>query len=111
VAVGPIVDLQSRGLTDEELLRQQSERFIRNNLWFARGTGEPSSFSTATLHDRPAGFSEFSSLGRDLKPIRGRMVMVLVPYDRLLPVSCAYSEAQAGLEAVCQTITDSLVIR
>jgi hypothetical protein len=111
VAVGPIFDLQCCGLTEEELLRQRTERFIRNNLWFARGTGEPLNFSSESLHDRPAGLSDFSSAGRDLKPLRGRLVMVIAPYNRLVPVSCAYDEAQPELDAVCQTVTASVVIR
>jgi hypothetical protein len=68
-------------------------------------------FSSESLHDRPAGLSEFSSAGRDLKPIRGRLVMVIAPYNRLVPVSCAYDEAQPELDAVCQTVTASAVIR
>ncbi len=111
VAVGPIFDLHCCGLTEEEMLQQRTERFIRNNLWFARGTGEPLNFSSASLHDRPAGLSDFSSAGRDLKPIRGRLVMVIAPYNRLVPVSCAYDEAQPELDAVCQTVTASVVIR
>jgi hypothetical protein len=111
VAVGPIFDVQCCGLTEEELLRQRTGRFIRNNLWFARGTGEPLNFSSESLHDRPAGFSDFSSKGRDLKPIRGRLVMVIAPYNRLVPVSCAYDEAEPELDAVCQTVTASVVIR
>lgn len=111
LAVGPIFDLQGRGLSAEELLQQRTERFIRNNLWFACGTGEPLNFSSESVHDRPAGFSEFVSKGRDLKPIRGRLVMVIGPYDRLLPVSCAYAAAQTELDGVCQTVTASLVIR
>jgi hypothetical protein len=111
VAIGPIFDLQCCGLTEEELLEQRTERFIRNNLWFARGSGTPLNFSSESLHDRPAGFSEFSSEGRDLKPIRGRLVMVVTPYNRLLPVSCAYSDGQSELDSVCQTVIASLVIR
>jgi hypothetical protein len=111
VAVGPIFDLQCCGLTEDELLQQRTERFIRNNLWFAQGTGEPLNFSSDSLHDRPAGFSDFSSAGRDLKPIRGRLVMVIAPYNRLVPVSCAYDATQPALDAVCQTITASMVIR
>ena len=111
VAVGPIFDLQCCGLTEEELLQQRTERFIRNNLWFARGTGEPLNFSSESLHDRPAGFSDFSSEGRDLKPIRGRLVMVIAPYNRLVPVSCAYDDALPELDAVCQTVIASVVIR
>jgi hypothetical protein len=111
IAVGPIFDLQCCGLTEEELLQQRTERFIRNNLWFARGTGEPLNFSSESLHDRPAGLSEFTSSGRDLKPIRGHVVMVIAPYNRLVPVSCAYDAAQPALDAVCQTVTTSIMVR
>lgn len=111
VAVGPIFDLQCCGLTAEELLRQRTERFVRNNLWFASGTGEPLNFSNESLNNRPAGFSDFSSKGRDLKPIRGRLVMLMGPYNRLVPVSCAYAESEPELDTLCQTVTTSLVIR
>jgi len=37
--------------------------------------------------------------------------MVIAPYNRLVPVSCAYDEAQPELDAVCQTVTASVVIR
>jgi hypothetical protein len=111
VAVGPIFDLQCCGLTEEELLRQRTERFIRNNLWFTRGTGEPLNFASQSLHDRPAGFSDFSSEGRDLRPLRGQLVMVIAPNNRLVPVSCVHDEAQPTLDAVCQTVTASVVIR
>jgi hypothetical protein len=111
VAVGPIFDLQCCGLTEDELLQQRTERFIRNNLWFARGTGEPLNFSSESLHDRPAGVSDFSSAGRDLKPISGRLVMVIAPYNRLVPVSCAHDASQPALDAVCETVIASMVIR
>ena len=110
LAAGPILDLQTSGLTDEELLRQQTSRFIRNNLWFARGTGDPLNFSSETLRDRPAGLSDFSSKARDLSPLTGRLAMVIGPYQRLVPVGCAHNDSQPDLDAVCQTVIESIVI-
>ncbi|HEY6180917.1 MAG TPA: hypothetical protein VIW67_01665 [Terriglobales bacterium] len=36
VAIGPILELQYSGLSEEELLRQQSTNFISNYLWFVQ---------------------------------------------------------------------------
>jgi hypothetical protein len=111
VAIGPVLDLQSSGLSSDELLRQQTLRFVNNKLWFGRGTGEVVSFSTDTVHDRPAGASEFKSTSRSLAAIRGRLVMVVGPYQRLVPVACAHEEAASDLDAVCATVTASLTLR
>jgi hypothetical protein len=63
------------------------------------------------VHDRPAAFSDFTSTARDLTPIRGRLVMVIGPYDRLTPVTCSYAAAQQdALDSICQTVAGSIVI-
>lgn len=111
VAVGPILDVQGAGLTEEELLRQQTARMIQNDLWFSRGTGDPLNFDSESLHDRPAGFSDFSTQARDLTPMRGRLVMVIGPYGRLVSVACAHAESDADLDAVCQAVTWSVLIQ
>lgn len=110
VSVGPMFDLQCTCLTDQELLQQQTERFVGNNLWFGRGTGQAVNFSSVSVHDRPAGFSDFTSKSRDLKGIRGQLVMLIGPYDRLVPVACAHNEDQPDLDSVCQTVTQSVII-
>jgi hypothetical protein len=112
VAVGPMLDQQVSGLADEDLLRQQTSRFVANNLWFAAGVGQPINFSIENLNDRPAGVSDFTSKARDLTPIRGRLAMVIAPYRRLAPVACSYAEAdQQELDAICQSVTESVVLR
>jgi hypothetical protein len=112
VAVGPMLDQQASGLADEDLLRQQTSRFVANNLWFAAGAGQPINFSIENLSDRPAGVSDFTSKARDLTPIRGRLAMVIAPYRRLAPVACSYAEAQRQeSDAICQSVTESVVIR
>jgi hypothetical protein len=112
VAVGPMLDRQYEGLTDNELLKQQTARFLASDLWFAGSAGRDLSFASDTLDSRPAGFRDFTTKARDLTPLRGRLVMVLAPYGRLAPVSCAYSASeQATLDATCQTVTGSVVIR
>ena len=112
VAVGPMLDHQTSGLADEDLLRQQTSRFVANNLWFAAGSGEPINFTMENLSDRPAGLSDFTSKARDLAPIRGRIAMVIAPYRRLAPVACSYAEGrQDELDAICQTVIESVVIR
>lgn len=110
VSVGPMFDLQCTCLTDEELLQQQTERFVGNHLWFGRGTGKALNFSSVSVRDRPAGFSDFTSKSRDLKGIRGQLVMLIGPYDRLVPVACAHNEDQPDLGSVCQTVTTSVII-
>jgi hypothetical protein len=112
VAVGPMLDRQYEGLTDAELLKQQTARFLASDLWFAGSAGRDLSFASDTLDSRPAGFRDFTTKARDLTPLRGRLVMVLAPYGRLAPVSCAHpASAQATLDAICQTVTGSIVIR
>jgi hypothetical protein len=111
VAVGPVLDLQYEGLSEEELLQQQAARFVANYLWFAGGSGKKLNFESSSLHDRPAAFSDFTATARDLTPIRGRLALVIGPYGRLAPVVCAYAAAEeAELDAVCQTVTGSLVL-
>jgi hypothetical protein len=112
VAVGPMLDHQTSGLADEDLLRQQTSRFVANKLWFAAGSGEPINFTMENLSDRPAGLSDFTSKARDLAPIRGRIAVVIAPYRRLAPVACSYAEGrQDELDAICQTVIESVVIR
>ena len=112
VAVGPMLDRQYEGLNEEELLKQQTSRFVANYLWFTGNAGMKVNFESASVKDRPAAFSDFTARGRDLTPIRGRLVMVIGPYGRLVPVTCSYAVAQQRtLGAVCQTVTESVIIR
>jgi hypothetical protein len=38
--------------------------------------------------------------------------MVIAPYRRLAPVACSYAEGrQDELDAICQTVIESVVIR
>lgn len=111
LSVGPMFDLQCACLTDDELLQQQTLRFVGNHLWFGRSTGESLHFYSGSVHDRPAGFSEFSSKSRDLTPIHGEVVMVMGPFDRLVPVACAYDEDQSDLDSACQVVTQSVIVR
>jgi hypothetical protein len=112
IAVGPVLDLQHEGLDADELLKQQTHRFVGNYLWFASGSGRELNFERTSVHDRAAAFSDFTATARDLKPILGRLVMVVAPYGRLAPVSCSFSAAQQGaLDATCQTVTGSIIIR
>jgi len=68
--------------------------------------------STSTVHDRPTALSDFMVTARDLTPIRGRLVLVLAPYERLIPVTCSYPASQREApDAICQTITGSVVLR
>jgi len=110
VSVGPMFDLECTCLTDEELLHQQTFRFVSNHLWFGRSTGEPLNFDSGTVHDRPAGFSDFTAQSRNLTPISGQLVMVIGPYDRLVPVACAHNKDQADLDSACQTVAQSVII-
>ncbi|HKD03252.1 MAG TPA: hypothetical protein VKB77_12520 [Terriglobales bacterium] len=111
VAVGPMLDQQYQNLDDEELLRQQSQRFVANYLWFAGREGHPLNFDLTAVQDRPAVFSDFTAVARDLKPIRGRLVMVIGPFNRLVPVACSYaSTEQTLLDPVCQTVTNSVLL-
>jgi hypothetical protein len=74
--------------------------------------GQKLNFESDNLRDRPAAFSDFSASSRDLTPIQGRLVMVMTPYDRSMPVACSYPTAQQEkLGAICQTVTASIVIR
>jgi len=111
VSVGPMLDLQGAHLTEEELLQQQTQRFVGNQLWFGRGTGQVVNFSNGTVHDRPAGFTDFTSKSRDLTPIRGQLVIMIGPYGRLVPVACAYSEDKPALSSVCQFVTQSVIMK
>jgi hypothetical protein len=112
MAVGPVLDRQRESLSDEELLQQQAARFVANYLWFAGNSGTKLNFESGRVHDRPAAISDFTSRARDLTPIRGRLVMVMGPYDRLAPVTCSYAASQQdALDTVCQTVAGSIVIR
>jgi hypothetical protein len=111
IAVGPALDRQSQNLSDEELLEQQSRRFVANYLWFAGGDGQALNLEIGSVHDRPAAFRDFIAVARDLKPIRGRLVMVIGPYNRLIPVTCSFTNATlTPVDSVCQTVTGSIVL-
>ncbi len=94
VAVGPMLDRQYEGLSKEELLKQQTTRFVADYLWFTGGTVRKLNFESTSLQDRPAAFSDFTATARDLQPIRGRLAIVIGPYGRLAPVTCSYAAAQ-----------------
>jgi hypothetical protein len=111
VSIGPMLDLQGAHLTEQELLQQQTQRFVGNQLWFGRGAGEVVNFSNGSVYDRPAGFSDFTSKSRDLTSVRGQLVMVIGPYGRLVPVACAYSEDKPACSSVCQIVTQSVLIK
>lgn len=112
VALGPALDVQYSGLRDEEMLRKQTTNVITNYLWFAGGSGQKLNFERGSLGDRPAAFSDFSAVARDLSPIHGRLVLVLTPFNRLLPIACSYPASQQdSLDAICQTVTGSILIR
>ena len=52
-----------------------------------------------------------ADVARDLKPIRGRLVMVIGPYNRLIPVTCSFTNATlTPVDSVCQTVTGSIVL-
>ena len=112
IAVGPVFDRQFPGLRDEELLQRENDIYLTNYLWFAGGRGKALNFASVTLDDRGAGISEFTAVARDLSPIRGRLVMVIAPFERLLPVTCSYVPAQREqLDGICQTVTISVRAR
>jgi hypothetical protein len=111
IAVGPVLDRQYQGLSDEELLDRQSKDFVAHYLWPAAGPGRTLNYVESSANDRPAGFSDFSAKFRDLTPSRGRLVLVIGPSDRLVPVVCSYAaSSEEEMDSTCQTVTESVTL-
>lgn len=116
VAVGPALDRQYRGLTEDEELEKHAKYYLSNYVWLAEkpGTGAPS--SSATLDGYPGSLTNFSAKQRDLSNIRGVLGLILTPWGKVVPISCASDRTSdhgstAEMQTLCEQIITSVSLR
>jgi hypothetical protein len=112
VALGPALDRQHPGLTDEEELKEATHYYLSNYVWLAVKPGIGTSFSGATLDGYPGLVTTFRATQRDLADLNGVLGMVLTPWGKVIPVSCESDGARsADLQALCEKIVTSVSVR
>jgi hypothetical protein len=111
IAVGPALDLQSSGLTEDEQLKKQADYYLANYVWLAAKPGIGTSFTSATLDGYPGMITEFSATQRGLANLRGLLGLMLTPWGKVVPVSCSSDRPSADFQPLCQKAITSVTLR
>ena len=74
--------------------------------------GIGTSFSSATLDGYPGMIVDFSATQRGLADMHGMLALILTPWGKVVPVSCASDHApSAELESLCEQVITSVSLR
>jgi hypothetical protein len=112
VAVGPALDRQYRGLTEDEELEKHAKYYLSNYVWLAEKPGVGASSSSATLDGYPGSMTNFSATQRDLSNIHGVLGLILTPWGKVVPISCASDRgSMAEMQTLCEQIITSVSLR
>jgi hypothetical protein len=112
VSVGPALDRRYPGLTEEEELKKHAKYYLSNYVWMAIKPGIEARSSPATLDGYPGLITEFSATQRDLANMHGVLGLILTPWGKVVPVSCAFDQApSADLQSLCERIVTSVSLR
>ena len=112
VAVGPALDRKYPGLTEDEELQKHARYYLSNYVWMAVKPGIGTSFSSATLDGYPGMIVDFSATQRGLADMHGMLALILTPWGKVVPVSCASDHApSAELESLCEQVITSVSLR
>ncbi|HEY6337404.1 MAG TPA: hypothetical protein VIW68_02820 [Candidatus Sulfotelmatobacter sp.] len=112
VSVGPALDRQFRGLTEDEELDRHAKYYLSNYVWLAEKPGIGTSSSSATLDGYPGRMIDFSATQRDLADIRGVLGLILTPWGKVVPVSCTSDRgSSAETQSLCEKIITSVSLR
>src|SRR5579863_9759353 len=112
VAVGPALDRQYRGLTEDEELQRHAKYYLSNYIWLAEKPGVGVSSSSATLDGYPGSMTNFSATQRDLSNMHGVLGLILTPWGKAVPVSCTSDHGPtAEMQSLCERIITSVSLR
>ncbi len=112
IAIGPTIFSMPRGLRPNEIATSEGEKFLARKPWFAAAAGTVLASSESSVDDRIAVRTEFRSQSFDLRPMKGTLLTVLVPYNQVLHIACIPArEAGVDQQTVCQTVLSSIRIR
>jgi hypothetical protein len=110
VAIGPVLDRSSRGLTDEEELQKQSKYYLADYVWLASKPGIETTSAGVTLDGYPGMIVEFNATQRDLSSIHGLLGLILTPWGKVVPVSCTSDRAEK-VQSLCEQVVPSITLR
>ncbi|MFZ0958788.1 MAG: hypothetical protein WAN60_20790 [Candidatus Sulfotelmatobacter sp.] len=116
VAVGPALDRQYRGLTEDEELERHAKYYLSNYVWLAEKPGIGASSSSATLDGYPGSMTNFSATQNDLSNIHGVLGLILTPWGKVVPISCTSAHSSdhgsaAETQTLCEQIITSVSLR
>ena len=112
VSVGPSLDREPQGLTEEEELTKQAHYYLANYVWLAIKPGIKASSAVATLDGYPGLITDFDATQRDLANIHGMLGLMLTPWGKIVPVSCSADRGRTeDLQAVCEKVIGSVSLR
>jgi hypothetical protein len=112
VAVGPALDRQYRGLTEDEELEKHAKYYLSNYVWLAAKPGVGASSSSATLDGYPGSMTNFSATQRDLSNIHGVLGLILTPWGKVVPISCTSDHGSTSeAQTLCEQIIASVSLR
>jgi hypothetical protein len=112
VAVGPALDRQYRGLTEDEELEKHAKYYLSNYVWLAEKPGIGASSSSVTLDGYPGSMTNFSATQRGLANLRGVLGLILTPWGKVVPISCTSDHAStAEMQTLCEQIITSVSLR
>ena len=117
VAVGPALDRQPRGLTEDEELEKHAKYYLSNYVWLAEKPGIGASSSSVTLDGYPGSMTNFNATQRGLANIRGVLGLILTPWGKVVPISCTSDHgpsdhgSTAEMQTLCEQIITSVSLR
>jgi hypothetical protein len=112
VAVGPALDRQYRGLTEDEELERHTKYYLSNYVWLAEKPGIGASSSSVTLDGYPGSMTNFNATQRGLANIRGVLGLILTPWGKVVPISCTSDHGStAEMQTLCEQIITSVSLR
>ena len=116
VAVGPALDRQYRGLTEDEELERHAKYYLSNYVWLAEKPGIGASSSSVTIDGYPGSMTNFDATQRGLANMRGVLGLILTPWGKVVPISCTSDHpsdhgSMAEMQTLCEQIITSVSLR
>ncbi len=111
-SIGPPLERRFYGQPDSVALSWQAANYLESELWLASGPGQATASQDTSLDGRPALVTDFLAPRRDFVQMQGRLALVLLPWNKVIPVACGYKQTEHDkLAATCATVVASLRIR
>lgn len=110
IAIGPTIFSMPLGLRPNEIVVSEGEKFLARKPWFAASAGTVLASSEASIDDRVAARTEFRSQSFDLRPMKGTLLTLLAPYNRVVHLACI-PDTSVEQQSICETVLTSVRIR